>query len=165
MIGEDNEIVLEMKNISKAFPGVQALDKVNLKVRKGTVHVLVGENGAGKSTLMKVLSGENQIDEGEIYFKGARISHQNTQSTLQLGISMIHQELSPVLDMTIAENIFLGREPSYKVKTFVNYKELYKQTQELLTKLGLKFNPRSKMSDLSVAGMQLVEITKAISLS
>jgi inositol transport system ATP-binding protein len=163
MIREDNEYVLEMKNISKAFPGVQALDKVNLKVRKGTVHVLVGENGAGKSTLMKILSGEHQIDEGEIFFKGMKLGHQNIQTMLKLGISMIHQELSPVLDLTIAENIFLGREPTYQVKTFVNFKELYEQTQELLTKLGLKFNPRSKMRDLSVAGMQLVEITKAIS--
>lgn len=163
MMGEDNEIVLEMRNISKAFPGVQALDKVNLKVRKGTVHMLVGENGAGKSTLMKILNGQYQIDEGEIYFKGEKLGHQNTEETLKLGISMIHQELSPVLDMTIAENIFLGREPTFKIKNFVNFKELYQQTQELLDKLGLKFNPRSKMSELSVAGMQLIEITKAIS--
>lgn len=163
MMGEQNEIVLEMKNISKAFPGVQALDRVNLKVRKGTVHVLVGENGAGKSTLMKILNGQYQIDEGEIYFKGVKLGNQNTRETLKLGISMIHQELSPVLDMTIAENIFLGREPTYKIKSFVNFKQLYKQTQELFDRLGLKFNPRSKMRELSVAGMQLIEITKAIS--
>lgn len=163
MTGADDQIVLEMKNISKAFPGVQALDKVNLKVRKGTVHALVGENGAGKSTLMKVLNGEYQIDEGEIFFKGVKLGQQDTQSTLKLGISMIHQELSPVLDMTIAENIFLGREPIYKLKSFVNYKQLYKQTQELLFSLNLKFNPRTKMRELSVAGMQLIEITKAIS--
>lgn len=163
MIKEDNEYVLEMKNISKAFPGVQALDKVDLKVRKGTVHVLVGENGAGKSTLMKILCGELQVDEGEIYFKGEKLNQQNTRTALKLGISMIHQELSPVLDMTIAENIFLGREPTYKIKSFVNYKELYARTQELLDKLGLKFNPSSKMRELSVAGMQLIEITKAIS--
>jgi inositol transport system ATP-binding protein len=160
---QDNGYILEMKNISKSFPGVKALDKVNLKVRKGTVHALIGENGAGKSTLMKVLSGAHQIDEGEIYFDGQKLGRQNARSTLELGISMIHQELSTVLDMTIAENIFLGREPESKIRLFVDFKEIYKNTEMLLSKLGIKYNPRMKMRKLSVAGMQMIEITKAIS--
>jgi len=167
---EEHNYVLEMKNITKAFPGVLALDRVNLKVRKGTVHVLVGENGAGKSTLMKILSGEHQIDDGEICFNGLKLDNQDTKTALNLGISMIHQELSPILDMTIAENIYLDREPIYDLKlpfrlgkTFVDFKKLYEQTQELLDRLGLKYDPRMKMRELSVAGMQLIEITKAIS--
>lgn len=104
-------LVLEMREIVKAFPGVLALDRMNLKVRPGTVHVLVGENGAGKSTLMKILSGAYSIDGGEILFKGEKLAGQDTSGALERGISMIHQELSPILDMTIAENIFLGREP------------------------------------------------------
>jgi len=160
---QDNEYILEMKNISKSFPGVKALDKVNLKVRKGTVHVLVGENGAGKSTLMKILSGVYQIDEGEIYFDGQKLDRQDARTTLNLGISMIHQELSAVLDMTIGENIFLGREPESKIKIFVDFKQIYKKTEELLKKLGIKYDPTMKMRELSVAGMQMIEITKAIS--
>ena len=105
--------VLEMRSITKAFPGVLALDGMSLKVRPGTVHVLVGENGAGKSTLMKILSGIYAIDGGEILFRGEKLDHQSAAAALDRGISMIHQELSPVLDMTIAENIFLGREPTY----------------------------------------------------
>ena len=159
----NHDVILEMRDISKAFPGVQALDKVNLKVRKGTVHVLVGENGAGKSTLMKVLSGVYPIDSGEIYFLGQKIEHQDIKATLNLGISMIHQELSPVLDMSIGENIFLGREPTRGHKSLVDFKKIYADTSELLDKMSLKINPKTKMRELSVASMQLVEITKAIS--
>lgn len=163
MDNNENQYVLEMRNITKIFPGVKALDGVNLKVRSGTVHVLCGENGAGKSTLMKILSGQYQIDEGEIYFKGVKLNHQNTKEALNMGIAMIHQELSPILDMTIAENIFLDREPIKYLKTFIDFKKLYEQTQELLERLGLKYNPHMKMRELSVAGMQLIEIAKAIS--
>lgn len=158
------DYVLEMRDITKSFPGVKALDKVNLKVRAGTVHVLCGENGAGKSTLMKILSGEYRIDSGEMYFKGQRIDHQDTQSALEMGISMIHQELSPVLEMTIAENIFLGREPAQSpFNLFVDFQQMYADTQMLLDRLGLKYRPQQKMSELSIAGMQLVEIAKALS--
>lgn len=170
MIGSNEKIdyILEMKEITKSFPGVLALDKVNIKVREGTVHVLCGENGAGKSTLMKVLSGEHEIDSGEIYFKGKKLENKNAKAALNAGIAMIHQELSPILEMTIAENIFLDREPTYGDtsfwgKRFVDFKTLYKQTGELLNSLGLKYDPHMKMKELSVAGMQLIEITKAIS--
>ena len=168
--GGQGNYVLEMRGITKSFPGVLALDKVSLKVKEGSVHVLVGENGAGKSTLMKVLSGEHQIDSGKIYFKGQQLDNQDTKAALEMGISMIHQELSPVLDMTIAENIYLGREPVIQgnpllspFKTFVDFNRMYDETQQLLDKLGLKYNPRMQMRELSIAAMQLIEITKAIS--
>jgi inositol transport system ATP-binding protein len=159
--------VLEMRSITKAFPGVLALDGMNLNVRPGTVHVLVGENGAGKSTLMKILSGIYSIDGGEIFFAGERLDQQNAAAALERGISMIHQELSPVLDMTIAENIFLGREPT-RGKTgilsrFVDFGRMNAQTRELLGRLGLKYDPETRMRDLSIATMQLIEIVKAIS--
>lgn len=170
MSAEASKYALEMRSITKAFPGVLALDKVNLKVRAGSVHVLVGENGAGKSTLMKILSGEHQIDSGEIYFKGVKLDTQDTKSALEMGISMIHQELSPVLDMTIAENIYLGREPNFAknkagglLSMFVDFNRMYEETQSLFDRLGLKYDPRQKMRELSIASMQLIEITKAIS--
>jgi inositol transport system ATP-binding protein len=158
------DYVLEMRGIKKHFTGVKALDGVDLKVRPGTVHVLVGENGAGKSTLMKVLSGEHSIDAGEIRFKGARLRSQDTKGALEMGISMIHQELSPVLDMSLAENIFLGREPMRGVlDLFVDFKRMADETQALLDRLGLKYKATQKMGELSIAGMQLIEISKAIS--
>lgn len=153
--------VLEMRIITKSFPGVKVLDGVNLFVRAGTVHVLVGENGAGKSTLMKILSGEHAIDAGEIRFNGQVLDQQNTGAALELGIAMIHQELSPILDMTIAENVFLGREPMRGL--FVDFKRMLADTQTLLDRLGLKYRADQKMRELSIAGMQLVEISKAIS--
>jgi inositol transport system ATP-binding protein len=163
-VSTPQDYVLEMRGIKKHFTGVKALDGVNLKVRPGTVHVLVGENGAGKSTLMKVLSGEHSIDAGEIHFKGARLDGQDTKGALEMGISMIHQELSPVLDMSLAENIFLGREPMRGVlDLFVDFKRMADETQALLDRLGLKYKATQKMGELSIAGMQLIEISKAIS--
>lgn len=170
MSAEASSYVLEMRGITKAFPGVLALDKVNLKVREGSVHILVGENGAGKSTLMKILSGEHRIDSGEIYFKGVKLDNQDTRSALEMGISMIHQELSPVLDMTIAENIYLGREPDFTkakggglLSMFVDFNRMNEQAQSLFDRLGLKYDPRQQMRELSIASMQLIEIAKAIS--
>ncbi len=159
--------VLEMRSITKTFPGVLALDGMNLKVRAGSVHVLVGENGAGKSTLMKILSGIYTIDSGEIFFRGKKLDHQNAAAALDRGISMIHQELSPVLDLTIAENIFLGREPTYTqsgvLSHFVDSARMDSDTKALLDRIRLKCSPEAKMRDLSIATMQLVEIVKAIS--
>ncbi|MDY5021701.1 MAG: ATP-binding cassette domain-containing protein, partial [Blautia sp.] len=103
----NNEIILEAKGISKFFPGVKALQNVNVTFRRGEVHVLIGENGAGKSTLMKILDGIYKADEGEIILRGEKVTISNPKQATMYGISMIHQELSPVLDMTIAENIFL----------------------------------------------------------
>src|SRR5690625_4282479 len=104
----NNEYILRMEGITKEFPGVKALDNVNLSVRKGTVHALMGENGAGKSTLMKILMGLYSPDKGNIIFNNKRINLNNINDSLSQGISMIHQELSPVPEMTVAENIFLG---------------------------------------------------------
>lgn len=164
--GLSEEYVLVMESITKSFPGVKALDGMSIKVRPGTVHCLVGENGAGKSTLMKVLSGAYTVDSGQIFFKGEDLRGKTTRDTLDMGISMIHQELNPVKDMTLAENVFLGREqsrPGRSGRFFVDFKSLYRQTRELFDKLGLKYDPRAKMSTLSVAGMQQIEIAKAIS--
>ncbi|WP_321818491.1 MULTISPECIES: sugar ABC transporter ATP-binding protein [unclassified Paraburkholderia] len=165
---EQENYVLEMREVTKSFPGVLALDKVSLKVRPGTTHVLVGENGAGKSTLMKILSGEHQVDSGEIRFRGAPFVPRGPKAALEMGVAMIHQELSPVLDMSIAENIFLGREPSLRgagplAQSFVDFGRMERDTRALLDRLGLKYDPRQKMGELSVAGMQLIEISKAIS--
>lgn len=107
----ENTFVLEMQGISKSFPGVKALDHVDLQVRPGTVHMMMGENGAGKSTLMKILNGLYAKDEGKIIYKGQEVAFNNPQRALDAGIAMIHQELSVVPEMTIGENIFLGCEP------------------------------------------------------
>ncbi len=155
------EYVLEMRDIVKVFPGVRALDGVKLQVRPGKCHVICGENGAGKSTLMKIINGTYVADEGEMYYKGELIGPHTVQDTLKMGIAMIYQELNPVLEMTIAENVWLGREP--KKGAFVDYTKMYKDTQELLDRLNIPYNARQKMYELSIAGHQLVEIAKAIS--
>jgi inositol transport system ATP-binding protein len=159
-----HDLVLEMRGITKRFPGVLALDGVNLSVRPATVHVLVGENGAGKSTLMNILSGTFGIDAGEITFKGAKLDHADTAAALQSGIAMIRQELSPVPEMSVAENIFLGREPMRSLGAiFVDFRKMEADTQVLMDRLGLEIRPKAKMRDLSIASQQLIEICKAIS--
>ena len=157
------EYVLEMRDIVKVFPGVRALDGVKLQVRPGKVHVICGENGAGKSTLMKIINGTYVADEGEMFYKGEKIGPHTVQDTLKMGIAMIYQELNPVLEMTIAENIWLGREP--RKGRFVDFGKMQKDTQELLDKLDMPYKATQKMYELSIAGHQLVEIAKAISCS
>lgn len=157
----NTEYVLEMKGVVKEFPGVRALDGVNLKVRPGKVHIICGENGAGKSTLMKIINGTYVADAGEMYYKGQKVAARTVQDSLNMGITMIYQELNPVLEMTIAENIWLGREP--RKGAFIDYGKMYKDTQDLLDKLEIPYNAHQKMYELSIAGHQLVEITKAIS--
>jgi inositol transport system ATP-binding protein len=154
--------ILRMENISKSFPGVKALSDVSLTVRKGTIHALMGENGAGKSTLMRILDGIYMLDSGQIIFKGEPVTIDNTQTALKLGISMIHQELSPIPYMTVAENIFLGREPLGKFGLIDKHK-LNADTRELLSRLEIDIDPTTRMKDLSVANTQMVEIAKAIS--
>lgn len=162
-MGEQENIILEMRKIVKCFPGVRALDQMNLKVRKGRVHVICGENGAGKSTLMKIISGAYTADEGEILFEGKPVGQRTIQECMQMGIAMIYQELNPIMEMTLAENIFLGREPHKG--TFVDFGKLYQQTQELLDRLNIPYRAKQKMKELSIAGHQLVEIAKAISMN
>jgi len=154
--------VLMMENISKAFPGVKALNDVQLTVRKGTVHALMGENGAGKSTLMKVLIGIYIPDSGTITFQGKTVHINDTETALKLGISMIHQELSPVPYMTVAENIFLGREPLGRWG-LIDKRKMLADTKALLSRLEIHIDPSTVMKDLSVANTQMVEIAKAIS--
>ncbi len=160
---ENPEYVLEMQGIVKVFPGVRALDGVNLKVRPGKVHVICGENGAGKSTLMKIINGTYVADEGTMTYKGQQIGPHTVTDTLKMGIAMIYQELNPIAEMTIAENIWLGRES--RKGMFVDYAKMYADTQELLDRLDIPYNARQKMYELSIAGHQLVEITKAISVN
>lgn len=154
--------LLAVKDIVKTFPGVKALKGVTMDVRAGEVHALVGENGAGKSTLMKCLIGILPPTSGEIYFDG-RLRHiTGTAQALNMGISMIHQELNPVLHRPIMENIWLGREPKNRLG-LVDHKKMFEKTRELLESIELAENPGRPMVELTVAKMQMIEIAKAIS--
>ena len=156
-----NAFALEAEGISKFFPGVKALDNVSLRVRPGTVHALMGENGAGKSTLMKCLIGMYRPDKGTIKIKGEPLQFQDTMDALRSGISMIHQELNLVPYMTVAENIWLGREPMKF--GFVDHARLNQKTQELLNRLNIRLKAESMVGELSIASQQMVEIAKAVS--
>jgi inositol transport system ATP-binding protein len=158
----ENEYVLSMEGISKHFPGVRALSNVKLHARKGSVHALMGENGAGKSTLMKCLIGIYAPDSGTITFKGEKLNITNTHYALSKGISMIHQELSPIPQMTVAENIYLGREPTTWCG-LVDMRKMNRMAGELLDRLHIKIKPTAKMHELSIANIQLAEIAKAVS--
>ncbi len=153
--------LVELKGIRKSFYGVEVLHGVDFSLRAGTVHALMGENGAGKSTLMKVIAGVHKCDSGSIRIDGKEVEIESPAKAQELGVAMIHQELSPVLEMSVAENIYLGREPSHL--GFVDYAQLYRQTGELLEELRIPINPRAKMKSLRVADQQMVEIAKAIS--
>lgn len=159
------EYVVEMRNVSKAFPGVKALDGVHLRVKSGEIHALMGENGAGKSTLMKILNGLHQPDTGEIYFLGKRQKIDSPSKALSMGLAMIYQELNPINDMNVAENIFMGREPMKKGNLFIDFKEMYKQAKVLLNDYGMDISPKKKMRRLSTAQKQMIEIIKAVSLN
>lgn len=154
--------LLEMKEIVKNFPGVQALRGVNLSIAPGEIHALMGENGAGKSTLMKCLIGMHPPTSGEIIFDGKVINHYTTADALHMGISMIHQELNPVEHRPIMENIWLGREPKTPLG-LVDHKKMYEMSKEVLGLIELNEDPRTEMRNLSVAKMQMIEIAKAIS--
>ncbi len=154
------QTVLELKNISKSFPGVKALDDVNFSLKKGTVHVLCGENGAGKSTLMKIIDGIYQADEGELFINGQKTIIKNPLQAKENGISMIFQELSYVPDMTLEENLFLGNWP--KKGASINWKSVRQKTLSLLRQEGLPYPPDIKLRSLSVSDIQMIEILKAI---
>lgn len=159
------EYRLEMRGVSKSFPGVKALDKVNLKVRPGTVHALMGENGAGKSTLMKCLFGIYHMDEGEVFVDGQKVEIQNPDEALHKGLAMVHQELQPVPERTIAENMYLGRFP---VKSFgpikvIDHKTMNEEAKKWLENVKMPFDPRKKLGHLSISQMQSIEIAKAVS--
>lgn len=155
------EYILEMQDIVKDFPGVRALKGVQLKVRPGTVHTLMGENGAGKSTLMKCLIGIHKPTSGKIIYQGKEITFPNTLTAMNAGISMIHQELSPVPERTVCDNVWLGRYP--RKGLIVDRRKMRKDCLALFAKLGLDLDPDEKMGNLTVAKMQMVEIAKAVS--
>ena len=154
--------LLELRGICKFFPGVRALDGVDFTLRKGEIHALMGENGAGKSTLIKIINGMHHCDTGEIWFQGNQIHPQNPKQMLEMGVATIHQELSPITELSIAENIFLGREPRTKMHT-VDYKRMFRETQALMDRFGFTYDPRQKVKTLSISDIQLVEMMKAVS--
>jgi methyl-galactoside transport system ATP-binding protein len=157
-----SDFLLEMNGICKSFPGVKALDHATLKVRPGTVHALVGENGAGKSTLMKCLFGIYSKDEGEIIIDGKPTHIVNPFDALTKGIAMVHQELQPIMERSIAENIYCGRFP-LKYHLYIDHKKMYEDSVQLLKEVKMNFDPKVKLSTLSVSQMQSVEIAKAVS--
>lgn len=164
---KDIKFLLEMNNISKAFPGVKALDDAMIKVRPGTVHALMGENGAGKSTLMKCLFGIYKQDSGEIILDGQKLEIHNSRDALNYGISMIHQELHPVPHRDVMENIWLGRFPmqGFGPFQFVDHKKMYTNTAELFKQLEIDIDPRALVKTLSVSKIQSIEIAKAVSFN
>ncbi len=155
--------LLEANDIVKTFPGVRALDGVRLTVRHGTVNALLGENGAGKSTLMKILAGVFPPDSGTLTLDGQIVSFRNPREAQQAGISIIFQELNLAPNLTVAENIFLGREPTTKLG-LVNYRQMNQQAAELLRRLGLAIDPERRADQLTVASQQVVEIARALAI-
>ena len=158
-----SEWLIQMEGIMKEFPGVLALNNCRFDLRVGEVHALMGENGAGKSTLMKILTGVYQKDAGTIEFKGRPVELSNPKVAQDVGISMIHQELNLAPDLTVAQNIFIGREPRRKLRLFLDDRALHRQVKELFERMGLDMDPSIKVSELTVAKQQMVEIAKALS--
>ena len=157
--------ILQTKNISKSFFGVKVLSNVEFCLKPGELHALMGENGAGKSTLMKIIMGIYKSDSGEILFDGKPVEIKGARDALNIGISMIHQELNPIMEMTVAENIFVGREMRIKGTPFVDRKTLKHETYELLKRYNMdtKVTPSMKMKELNIAQIQMIEVIKAVS--
>ena len=154
--------LLEMKNITKIFPGVRALDKVSLRLEEGEVLALLGENGAGKSTLIKVLGGAHSVDSGEIFIKNRLIKLNTPAQAWEMGISIIYQEFNLIPELTVRENIFLGKEKTKR--RLIDSADEKKRSRLLFDKIGLKLDPDMLCSDLTVAQQQMVEIAKALSV-
>ena len=157
--------LLRMEGISKSFPGVKALDNVQLTVRAGTVHALMGENGAGKSTLMKCLFGIYHKDEGHIYLEGKEVSFSSSREALDNGVAMVHQELNQALKRNVMDNIWLGRYPKMKGLPLVSEKQMYNDTMRVFNELDIHVDPRTIMSTMPVSQRQMVEIGKAVSFN
>ncbi|WP_339265886.1 sugar ABC transporter ATP-binding protein [Paenibacillus sp. FSL K6-1330] len=160
-----SEVLIQMEGITKGFPGVLALNNCRFELLRGEVHALMGENGAGKSTMMKILTGVYQKDAGTITYKGQPVDLTNPKAAQDAGISMIHQELNLAPDLTVAQNIFIGREPRRKLRLFLDEQALNRQVKELFERMGLDMDPSIKVSELTVAKQQMVEIAKALSYS
>ena len=157
----EQNAILKLEHISKFYPGVVALDDVSLELHGGEVHALIGENGAGKSTLIKCVSGAINPEKGKIYVDGKEIEHMTPSLSKELGISVIYQEPNLCQHMTVAENVFLGKEPRHGLT--LDRKEMNRQTKELLSSLGMEFDPETKVANLSAAYKQMLEIAKAVS--
>lgn len=155
--------ILQVNGLSKSFSGAKALDNVHFDLQKGEVHAIMGENGAGKSTFMKILMGLLAPDAGELVFEGQTLKNNNVHQMLKKGIAMIHQEILAVPELTVAQNIFLGRETTKWLPNWLNNKAIDQQAETILAEMGLDINPKTKMKHLGVAQMQMVEIAKAIS--
>ena len=154
----NSDAILKIKDVSKAFPGVKALDRVSLEVFKGTIHGIVGENGAGKSTLMKILSGVYEKDDGEVVFDGNKIENITPIQSMNMGLSIIYQELNLINTMSVGENIFLGRFAEMGGRTGV-----HSRARILLDSIGCKIDTHKYVSELSVSDKQMIEIAKALS--
>ncbi len=159
-----NEILLEVKGISKSFPGVKALDNINMNIKKGEVHALVGENGAGKSTFVKILAGALKEDIGEIYIDGKKVEINNPAKATEQGISIIYQEFNLFLGLSVAENMYIGREP-LKENGLIDWNKVYNDAANILKRLGVKLDLHTKVKELKIAQQQMVEIAKAISVN
>ena len=163
MIVSNQDYILQVRDLTKTFGGIKALNSVQLNLRKGEVHALMGENGAGKSTFMKILSGLETSDSGEIILNGSHLANKTVRDAQRSGISMIHQEILAVPELTVAQNIFLGRELTRWFPGWLDNRSINQQAEKLLAHMGATINVRAKMKDLSVAEQQMVEIAKAIS--
>lgn len=159
------EVIIKMEGIEKWFPGVHALSQAGFELRAGEVHALVGENGAGKSTLMKIVGGIYNKDDGQMYLNGDEVVVQSPRQAQDLGISIIHQELNLMPHLTIAQNIFIGREPRGKISFLVDDKVTNQDARKLFKMLNLNLDPNTKVADLTVAKQQMVEIAKALSFN
>lgn len=159
---KQNDVILQMTDICKEFPGVKALDHVSLTVRRGTVHALMGENGAGKSTLMKCLFGVYSKDSGSIFMEGKEVNFKNSKEALENGVAMVHQELNQALKRNVMDNLWLGRYPKVG-GLMVNEKKMYEDTKEIFKTLGIEVNPKQIMSTMPVSQRQMAEIAKAVS--
>ena len=158
-----SEYILELRKITKRFSGVEALHEVSFTLRPGEVHALLGENGAGKSTLVKVITGVHQPDGGEIYLNGKEIQFSDPHESRQAGIAAIYQELSLFPDLNVAENIFVGRQPTRGGR--IDWGKLYDEAGQLLTSLGMQLDLKQKARNLSIAQQQMVEIARAFSIN
>lgn len=158
-----SEYILEMKGITKSFPGVRALDGVNFQLKSGEIHVIMGENGAGKSTFIKIITGVYSLDEGEIYIYGRKVDIRNPRDSTNLGIAAIYQHSTGYPDLSVTENIFIGHERINKYTRSILWNEMHFEAEKYLKSLGADFDPRVRLGALSVAQQQIVEIAKALS--
>ncbi len=163
MVEQQKSVLMEIKQLTKIFPGVRAVDDVSLTIRKGEVHIIIGENGAGKSTLVKMMAGIYSLNGGEMFIEGEKYEPMNVLQAQKAGINMIHQELNVMPHRTVAQNIYVGREPVKGVLHMVDTKKMNQMCSDLLNSLEIDIDPCMLIKDLSIAQQQMVEVAKAIS--